>query len=255
MALPTVVGCLAAAVLLALPDGILTPGVAAALLTVLYAVALVVGSAFDTGTRTATARVAALAAVSAVLLLAADGDRQVLAAHLAVQGAFTLGWAWRTGAGHRVARGRRPARGGRLGVRGGRRPAPRRVVHAVRGRRAADRSRAIGSGAARRGRRGGRRCWWPSSRRPHWRSSHRTAPARWACWWPPRPLCCSARWPGCGTAAGRGVHRAVDRGRVRRPGPALAARDRAGGRRRCCWPSACGASAIPSPDSAPASLT
>ena len=33
-----------------------------------------------------------------MLLLAADGDRQVLAAHLAVQGAFTLGWAWRTGA-------------------------------------------------------------------------------------------------------------------------------------------------------------
>ncbi len=98
VALPTVVGCLAASVLLALPDRILTPGVAAALLTVLYAVALVVGSAFDTGSRTATARVAALAAVSAVLLVAADGDRQVLAAHLAVQGACTLGWAWRTGA-------------------------------------------------------------------------------------------------------------------------------------------------------------
>ena len=97
VALPTVVGCLAASVLLALPDRILAPDVAAALLTCLYAVALLVGSAFDPGSRTATARAATLAAVGAVLLLAAHGDRQVLAAHLAVQGACTLGWAWRTG--------------------------------------------------------------------------------------------------------------------------------------------------------------
>ncbi len=96
MALPTVVGCLAAAVLLALAAGILGPGVAAVLLTTLYAVAMTVGSAFDVGSRAATARSAALAGVAAVVLLVADSDRPVLAAHLAVQGLFTLGWAWRT---------------------------------------------------------------------------------------------------------------------------------------------------------------
>ena len=99
VALPTVVGCLAGAVLLALPDRILVPAVAAMLLTGLYAVALVVGSAMDAGSRTATARSAGLAALAAVLLLASDGNRQVLAAHLAVQGACTLVWAGRTGAG------------------------------------------------------------------------------------------------------------------------------------------------------------
>lgn len=97
VALPALVGCLAAAVLLALPDRILLPSVAATLLTALYAVALGVGSAFDEGSRAATARAAALAAVASVALLAADGNRQVLAAHLAVQGACTLAWAWRTG--------------------------------------------------------------------------------------------------------------------------------------------------------------
>ncbi|GAA3161495.1 hypothetical protein GCM10010531_11450 [Blastococcus jejuensis] len=96
--LPTAVGCLAASVLLALPDGILGAGVAAALLTTLYAVAMVVGSALDPGSRLATARAAALAGVAAVAVLAAEGDRPALAVHLALQGAFTLGWAWRTGA-------------------------------------------------------------------------------------------------------------------------------------------------------------
>jgi hypothetical protein len=99
VALPTVVGCLAAAVLLALPGRILVPAVAATLLTALYAVALVVGSALDPGSRIATARAAALAAVAALVLLATDGDRHVLAAHLAVQGVCTLAWARRTGTG------------------------------------------------------------------------------------------------------------------------------------------------------------
>jgi hypothetical protein len=97
VSLPTAVGCLAAAVLLALPDRILGPGVAAVLLTALYAVAMVVGSALDIGSRAATARAAAASGAAAVVLLAAEGDRPVLAAHLAVQGACTLGWAWRTG--------------------------------------------------------------------------------------------------------------------------------------------------------------
>ncbi len=99
VALPTTVACLGAAVLLALPDRWLAPVVAAALLTVLYAVAMVIGSALDAGARVATARAAALAAVAAVVLLVAEGDRTTLAVHLAVQGAFTSGWAWRTGAG------------------------------------------------------------------------------------------------------------------------------------------------------------
>jgi hypothetical protein len=96
VALPTVVGCLAGSVLLALPDQILVPAMAAALLSALYALALLVGSAFEVGTRTATARAAALAAAATVVLLAAEGNRQVLAAHLAVQAACTLWWAGRT---------------------------------------------------------------------------------------------------------------------------------------------------------------
>jgi hypothetical protein len=92
VALPTAVGCLAAAVLLTLPDAILGRGTAAGLLTALYATAMVVGSALDS--RRATVRVAALSAVAALVLAAAD--QPVLALHLAVQGLFTLGWAWRT---------------------------------------------------------------------------------------------------------------------------------------------------------------
>jgi hypothetical protein len=96
VALPTVVGCLAGAVLLALPDQILAPSVAATLLTVLYAVAMSVGATLDPTSRTATARAAALTAGAALVLLAVESDRPVLAAGLAVQGAFTLTWAWRT---------------------------------------------------------------------------------------------------------------------------------------------------------------
>ena len=97
VALPTVVGCLAAAVLFALPDDMLDQGPAAVLLTALYAVAMTAGSGLDPGSRVATARAAALAGMTAVVLAAAAGNRPVLAAHLAVQGVCTLGWAWRTG--------------------------------------------------------------------------------------------------------------------------------------------------------------
>jgi hypothetical protein len=97
VALPTTVGCLAGAVLLALPNGLLTPVPAAVLLTALYGIAMVVGGELDRGTRRGTAMSAAACAVAAVLLLAANGDWSDLAAVLAVQGAFTLGWAWRGG--------------------------------------------------------------------------------------------------------------------------------------------------------------
>lgn len=101
VAVPTAVGCLAGAVLLALPDGLLTPAVAAVLLTVLYGGAMAVGSALDASSRHPTAVAAAGCGVAAVVLLVADGTRTTLAALLAVQGLCTLGWAaqaeWRAG--------------------------------------------------------------------------------------------------------------------------------------------------------------
>ena len=60
VALPTAIGCLAGAVLLALPDGAArTPVAAALLLTVFYGAAMVVGSGLDARSRRATAQAAA----------------------------------------------------------------------------------------------------------------------------------------------------------------------------------------------------
>jgi hypothetical protein len=103
VALPVAIGCLAGAVLLALPDGVLGPVPAAALLTGLYGAAMVVGAGLDPSSRRATARAAAFCAVAAAVLLRAEGERTTLAAVLAVQAAFTLTWAWRTGRGSPVA--------------------------------------------------------------------------------------------------------------------------------------------------------
>jgi hypothetical protein len=97
VALPTAIGCLAAAALLALPDGLLSPAGAAAVLTVLYGTAMSAGSALDAASRRATARAAAVCAVAAVLLLSAVGRPGALALILAAQGLCTIGWAWRTG--------------------------------------------------------------------------------------------------------------------------------------------------------------
>jgi hypothetical protein len=97
VALPTAVGCLAGAVLLALPAGLFGPGTAAALLTALYGAAMALGSGLDAPSRRATSAAAAVCAAAAVLLLAAEGRRTALALILAVQGLCTLGWAWRTG--------------------------------------------------------------------------------------------------------------------------------------------------------------
>jgi hypothetical protein len=96
VALPTAIGCGAGAVLFALPDGVLGPVPAALLLTALYGVAMAVGSALDAASRKATARAAAVCAVAAALLLRTQHGQIALAAVLAVQGAFTLAWAWRT---------------------------------------------------------------------------------------------------------------------------------------------------------------
>jgi hypothetical protein len=97
VALPTAIGCLAGSVLLALPDGYLSPVAAAVALTALYAVAMAAGSALDPPSRRATARVAAVCAVAAVVLLRARHEQTALTLALAVQGLCTLGWAWRTG--------------------------------------------------------------------------------------------------------------------------------------------------------------
>jgi hypothetical protein len=97
VAVPTALGCLGGAVLLALPDGLLSPVAAAVLLTVLYGTAMAVGSALEPRTRHATAGAAAACAFAAVLVLAFERDGSTLAVVLAVQGLCTLGWAWRTG--------------------------------------------------------------------------------------------------------------------------------------------------------------
>lgn len=97
VALPTAVGCLAGAVLLALPAGLLGPGTAAALLTVFYGAAMALGSGLDVASRRATSQAAAVCAAAAVLLLVAERRWAALAVVLAVQGVCTLGWAWRTG--------------------------------------------------------------------------------------------------------------------------------------------------------------
>jgi hypothetical protein len=96
IALPAAIGCLAGAVLLALPDGYLSPVLAAVALTALYAVAMAAGSGLDSPSRGTTARTAAVCAVAAVVLLRARHDQTALTLVLAVQGLATLGWAWRT---------------------------------------------------------------------------------------------------------------------------------------------------------------
>jgi hypothetical protein len=96
VAVPTAVGCGAAAVLFALPRGPLDAGSAAIALTSLYALAMGIGSELEPGTRRSTAVVAAGSAAAGLLVLAAQGDRFLLAAHLAVQGLCTLAWARRS---------------------------------------------------------------------------------------------------------------------------------------------------------------
>ncbi|TQN42457.1 hypothetical protein FHU33_1857 [Blastococcus colisei] len=96
VALPVTVGCLAGATLLALPDGLVGPVGAAVLLTILYAVAMTVGAALDASSRRATVRAAAFCSLATAALLRIEDERTTLAVLLAVQGAFTLTWAWRT---------------------------------------------------------------------------------------------------------------------------------------------------------------
>ena len=100
-AVPTAVGCLAGATLLALPDGLLSPALAAVFLTTLYGLSMLAGAVLDPDTRRATAVAAAACAFATVVLLVVEGERGVLAAHLAVQGLLTIVWA---GLSHRWRR-------------------------------------------------------------------------------------------------------------------------------------------------------
>jgi hypothetical protein len=103
VALPTAVGCLAGAVLLALPGRLLDAGTAAVLLTLFYGAAMALGSGLDAASRKATSQAAAVSGLVAVLLLIGDRRHATLALVLAVQGLCTLGWAWRTGRRPRTA--------------------------------------------------------------------------------------------------------------------------------------------------------
>ncbi|CAA9224701.1 MAG: hypothetical protein AVDCRST_MAG52-698 [uncultured Blastococcus sp.] len=96
VALPVALGCLAGAALLALPAVLLGPVTAAVLLTVLYGVAMTVGAGLDAASRSATARAAAVCSLAAAVLLRAADEGTTLAVLFAVQGLFTLSWAWRT---------------------------------------------------------------------------------------------------------------------------------------------------------------
>jgi hypothetical protein len=100
-AVPTTVGCLAGASLLALPDDLVSPGVAAVLLTMLYGASMLAGALLERETRRATAVAAAACAAAGIVVLVAEGERWDLAAHLAVQGLLTIAWA---GLSHRWRR-------------------------------------------------------------------------------------------------------------------------------------------------------
>ena len=97
LALPTTVGCLTGSILLALPDGILSPAWAAVLLTTVYGAAM--GAELEPSSRRGTAVAAGVCATAAVLLLGIDGEHALLAVLLMVQGLCTLGWAWLAGRG------------------------------------------------------------------------------------------------------------------------------------------------------------
>lgn len=105
VAVPTGIGCLAGAALLGLPDGWGSPTEVAALLTALYGASLLIAVGLDQDSRRATTVAGATSAAAAVILLGVDGDHAALAAHLAVQGAATLVWAWWSGRAGSAPRG------------------------------------------------------------------------------------------------------------------------------------------------------
>ncbi|GAB3323915.1 hypothetical protein GCM10027451_47810 [Geodermatophilus aquaeductus] len=112
-AVPAAGGCLAAAALLSVPAGLLSPGAAAAVLTGLFALTLAARPGMAADLRGPSGTVGAVCAGAALAVLAIDAAWAQLALHLAVQGALSCGWgavlagrrddspeeaaAWRTG--------------------------------------------------------------------------------------------------------------------------------------------------------------
>ncbi len=107
-AVPTAVGCTAAAVLLGIPAGLVGSTAAAGLLTALYVAALAGSTGMAAGTRRPATAVGAVAAAAALALLLAGGTWPQLATALAVQGAAT--WAWALVLGRRSAPEAAPGR-------------------------------------------------------------------------------------------------------------------------------------------------
>jgi len=117
-AVPTTAGCLAGAVLLAVPAALVTAAGAAVLLTVLFAACLGAAATLPPSRRRSTEAAAGACAAVSVALAAAGGTGTTgVAVLLVAQGVLTLGWsawagwsagaaaraAWRTGAAELVA--------------------------------------------------------------------------------------------------------------------------------------------------------
>lgn len=109
VAVPTALGCLAGAVLLAVAANLLGIPVAAVLLTGLYGATMTVAAELEPHTRHATAAGASACALAALLLSVAHGQPVWVAVQLAVQGLCTLAFAWRSGRRHSTPGGDEPA--------------------------------------------------------------------------------------------------------------------------------------------------
>ena len=94
VAVPAAIGCLAGAALVAAASGLVSAGVAAVWLGLLYAASLGTGLALDRETRRATVVTGAVCAALAVVLLVLARDRGVLAVQLAAQGLLSCAWGW-----------------------------------------------------------------------------------------------------------------------------------------------------------------
>jgi hypothetical protein len=93
-AVPTTAGCLAGAVLLAVPARVFHTSTAAVLLTALFALALAAAALLPAGHRAPTERTAAACAAASVALSTASGSGTTApAVLLGVQSLLTLGWA------------------------------------------------------------------------------------------------------------------------------------------------------------------
>lgn len=93
---PTAVGCLAGATLVAVPAGVVGAGTAAGLLTGLYAAGLLTASQLAGDARRPTVVASVAAAGAGIVLLALRRDLDALAVLLAAQGAIAIGWGWLT---------------------------------------------------------------------------------------------------------------------------------------------------------------